>query len=95
MIICIFSIIFRGFSGVYRPTTVPEVYIDISKVQELTTYSLKENSLTLGAGLSLNKTMRIFYDVSSKNQQFSYLSKIADHIDLVANVPVRNVNAAI
>ncbi|KAJ8952858.1 hypothetical protein NQ314_007464 [Rhamnusium bicolor] len=35
--------------------------------------------------------MDIFTSISQENTNFSYLSSIAKHIDLVANVPVRNI----
>lgn len=71
---------------------MPDIFIDISKVLELTSYTLTDDTLTFGATLSLNDVKQLFYDTAKKNpKMFSYLSQMADHIDLVANVPVRNV----
>lgn len=83
------SIVF--FLGVYKPISISDFYIDVSKVEELRSYSLNDDSLTLGANLSLTKSMQCFNDIA-KNNKFSYLKKLADHIDLVANVPIRNVS---
>lgn len=41
--------------------------------------------------MSLTETMNLFYELAGKNPKFSYLKKLADHIDVIANVPVRNV----
>ncbi|KAJ8952860.1 hypothetical protein NQ314_007466 [Rhamnusium bicolor] len=76
--------------GIYR-TPAPDIYIDVTSVDELTTYSLNGNSLVLGANLTLTKIMDIFTSISQENVNFAYLSSIAKHIDLVANVPVRNI----
>lgn len=78
--------------GVYPPTQPSDVYIDISKVDELTTYSVNDKTLILGANLNLTATMKCFKKTAIENPNFSYLSKLADHLDLVANVPVRNVS---
>ncbi|KAF2906096.1 hypothetical protein ILUMI_00078 [Ignelater luminosus] len=40
--------------------------------------------------MSLTDAMALFYQLSKENSKFSYLEKLGDHIDLIANVPVRN-----
>lgn len=40
--------------------------------------------------MSLNKTISVFNKIAN-DPTFSYLKKMADHIDLVAHVAVRNV----
>lgn len=77
--------------GIYPRTEPFDVYIDISKVTELINYTLINNQLTLGGNMNLNAVMACLRKVAAENKGFSYLSKLADHIDLVANVPVRNV----
>ncbi|XP_065224600.1 uncharacterized protein LOC135848592 [Planococcus citri] len=77
--------------GAYR-TEPQDIYIDINGVYELHDYSLNSENLILGANISLNQTMKVMHEVASKNpKQFGYLKKLANHIDLIANVPVRNV----
>lgn len=78
--------------GVYRETTTPDVYVDITQVFELTTIMVKTDSLILGANISLTQVMDIFDHVSSKNPGFKYLKQMREHLNLIANVPVRNVN---
>ncbi|XP_030746527.1 xanthine dehydrogenase-like isoform X2 [Sitophilus oryzae] len=77
--------------GVYWPNSFPEVNIDITSVGELTSSSVSDDSVILGANCSLTFTIQKFQEIASQKAQFSYLSKMADHIDLVAHVPVRNI----
>lgn len=44
--------------------------------------------------MSLTETMELFYKIGGENKSFSYLTGMADHIDLIASVPVRNVSAS-
>ncbi|EFA13013.1 xanthine dehydrogenase/oxidase [Tribolium castaneum] len=78
--------------GVFKSygTTVC-VYIDVNSVPELKVQEVKDTTFVLGAGTSLTTAMELFNQVGDKNSQFSYLKQLANHIDLVANVPVRNV----
>ncbi|CAH1116797.1 unnamed protein product [Phaedon cochleariae] len=76
--------------GVYHLTILPEVYIDITSVKELTHYSVNKDTLVLGANLTLSKTMDLFEELS-KQEAFHYLSVMRDHLDLVATIPVRNI----
>nr|XP_018909623.1 PREDICTED: xanthine dehydrogenase-like [Bemisia tabaci] len=76
--------------GAYR-TGDFDYYIDINSVAELSDWILQDNALILGSNITLTKTMNIFERISQKYPRFSYLKVFADHIDLVANVPIRNV----
>ncbi|KAJ8925555.1 hypothetical protein NQ315_009395 [Exocentrus adspersus] len=77
--------------GVYRSTTTPDLYIDVSEVTELTTYSATSTKLSVGGNFTLNNAINVFKEVAAGNANFAYLSTIAKHISLVANVPVRNI----
>lgn len=79
------------FVGVYK-LPEPKVYIDVIDVKELTTYELTDEKLVLGGDMSLTITMELFYKLSGSNSKFAHLKTMADHIDLIANVPVRNVS---
>jgi xanthine dehydrogenase/oxidase len=68
------------------------LYIDISSVAELTTKEFDGKSLVLGANTTLTEAIEIFTQIAKDNPNFAYLKLMADHIDLIANVPVRNVN---
>ncbi|CAG9770996.1 unnamed protein product [Ceutorhynchus assimilis] len=77
--------------GVVWRTSFPQTYIDITSVDQLLGHTLSDNSLTLGANVTLTDAIDIFEEAAKKYPSFSYLSRAADHIDLVANVPVRNI----
>lgn len=86
------SIIFHFLTtGVYR-TEPKNIYIDINEVKELHDYSLTSNNLILGANMSLTRTMQVMNKAAAKNpNNFGYLKQLSSHIDLIANVPIRNV----
>ncbi|CAH2090112.1 unnamed protein product [Euphydryas editha] len=75
--------------GVYPVAREPRVFIDIASISALKDVLIDEN-LVLGAGLSLNETMAIFQNYM-KNDDFSYLKQLYDHLELVANIPVKNI----
>ena len=67
------------------------LYIDITAVPELQARSAQNDVCVLGANNTLTNTIEFFYEVAKKFTGFAYLEAVADHISLVANVPVRNV----
>ncbi|XP_001688833.2 uncharacterized protein LOC5667145 [Anopheles gambiae] len=75
--------------GVYRRSDGIQVFIDINAVQELRTSSVG-SSLTVGAGTSLTELMDLLTNTAKQNNNFSYFEHMVRHIDLIANVPVRN-----
>lgn len=77
--------------GVFRRSDDIQVFIDINRVAELHNYSVSNTELIIGANVNLTETMKILVETSKKNAAFKYCEDIASHIDLVANVPVRNV----
>lgn len=79
----------RFVTGIYR-LKVPDMYIDINDIPELHHISKNNDFLTVGSNISLTVAMETFINYS-KEQNFHYLRHLADHIDLIASVPVRNV----
>jgi len=67
------------------------VYIDVGDVAELKSLTTEPN-LVLGGNMSLTEAMDTFYRISKENARYKYTKVLADHIDLIANVPVRNVS---
>jgi hypothetical protein len=67
------------------------VYIDVGDVAELKSL-MTEPNLVLGGNMSLTEAMDTFYRISAENAGYKYTKALADHIDLIANVPVRNVS---
>ncbi|KAL4715641.1 hypothetical protein ACJJTC_006220 [Scirpophaga incertulas] len=68
----------------------PRILIDISKVQEIKGYYLDQN-LVVGAGTTLTDLIEIFALVYKQHEEFAYLEKLNEHLDLVAHIPVRNI----
>lgn len=75
--------------GVYRRAEHISLFIDINSVAELRSHVLTADSLTIGANVNLTETMAIL-EKASKSAGFEYVSHVMHHIDLIANVPVRN-----
>lgn len=78
--------------GVHPFVNVPQVYLDITDVADLATHWVLNDSLTLGANTTLANAIKLFHDTAKSNKKFLYLTKVADHISLIANTPVRNVS---
>jgi hypothetical protein len=69
----------------------PQIYIDVQDIPELKSYST-EPALMLGGNMSLTDCINLFKSLSKKKSSYAYTSVLASHIDLIANVPVRNVS---
>ncbi|XP_066250724.1 xanthine dehydrogenase-like isoform X1 [Euwallacea similis] len=79
--------------GVFWLTSYPKLYICISDIDELNEVKVSEDSLILGACVSLTRTMEVFRQASKDYPKFKHLEQAANHIDLIANVPVRNIGS--
>ncbi len=66
------------------------MFIDVSGVEKLRSYSIG-SEIVLGGNVSLTETMDILTNASNKSG-FEYTKHLSQHIDLIANVPVRNVS---
>lgn len=76
--------------GVYRRDRNIEVFIDIVGIVELRSHSIVDKTaVIIGGNVSLTETMDILIKASSK-PDFEYCKHLMKHIDLIANVPVRN-----
>lgn len=67
--------------------------IDVTHVPELRRNDMDQN-LRVGAALTMTELMDIFKATADKDG-FSYLTKLYDHVDLVAHIPLRNVSVSI
>lgn len=76
--------------GVYRRSSDLKVFIDVSSIDELRSHKVNADSLELGGGVTLTEVMEIFTKLSKENKNFEYLGELVKHIDIIANVPVRN-----
>lgn len=76
----------------YRIEKEPEVYIDVNGLAELHGSDVNGDGIKLGANINLTEAMELFYKLAKDQPgQYTYCRTMADHIDLIANVPVRNV----
>lgn len=80
-----------SYSGVYRRQDNLQTFIDISGVEKLRSHSFIESELVLGGNVTLTETMEILNKASNQSG-FEYCKHLVHHIDLIANVPVRNVS---
>ncbi|XP_063625275.1 xanthine dehydrogenase/oxidase-like [Cydia splendana] len=78
--------------GAFPILEYPRVLIDICCVDELKGYHLDQN-LVLGAGCTLNDTIEIFKKLAATEDNFWYLQKLQEHLQLVAHIPVRNLGS--
>lgn len=74
----------------YRRNPDLQVLIDINGIHELRTHSIADEELIIGGAVNLSETMDILRE-ASKKPGFEYCIHLMKHIDLVANVGVRNV----
>ncbi|XP_039280868.1 xanthine dehydrogenase/oxidase isoform X1 [Nilaparvata lugens] len=78
--------------GLYKSDPQPNWYIDISRVRSLKQFVLTNDYIKLGASTTLAEAIKHFRHAANRNPlKFSYGNIIADHIDHVATVPVRNI----
>jgi xanthine dehydrogenase/oxidase len=77
-------------TGIYKEDGPYKIFIDIKNVPELYMVYESSDKLILGANLSLSQLIDIFTNMSTK-AGFEYLSVLARHIGVVANVAVRNI----
>lgn len=85
----LFSLSF-SFTGVYRRSDDIKTFIDITGVQELHRHQMTKDGLVISANVSLTELMDILTQ-TAKTIGFQYVTELVNHIDLIANVPVRNV----
>lgn len=78
--------------GVYRRSENISVFIDIKSIPELHIIKADESSLSFGGNVSLSELMDTLRGAATKCDKYTYGIEMAKHIDLVATVPVRNVN---
>ena len=82
--------IFHQILGAYPIQDYPSKLIDIHHINELRNCEYNEN-LEVGAGLTMTELMDIL-KTGAEQEGFEYLTKLYDHMDLVAHIPLRNVS---
>lgn len=67
------------------------MYIDVNDVLELRKIKTEKSLITLGANVTLTMA-KTFFENYKDTPGFNYLKQMADHLDLVASIPIRNVS---
>ncbi|XP_018402593.1 PREDICTED: xanthine dehydrogenase-like [Cyphomyrmex costatus] len=75
--------------GVYR-SNKKDMYIDINNIPDMSNITKTDSTLVLGGNVTLTIALQTFQKYSTESG-FKYLSQLADHIEMIANVPVRNI----
>ncbi|XP_034939273.1 xanthine dehydrogenase 1-like [Chelonus insularis] len=75
--------------GVYRSEQV-QIYIDVNDITDLHRVEKDDKNLTFGGNVTLSVAKHTLKKYS-KEPGFQHLQYMANHIDLIANVPVRNI----
>ncbi|XP_068627626.1 aldehyde oxidase 1-like [Battus philenor] len=75
--------------GAYPIYQYPRVLIDVSMINDLKGVIIDQN-LIIGAGTTITEVMEIFQE-QAKQDYFSYLQQLYEHLTLVAHIPVRNL----
>ncbi|KAG5332878.1 XDH dehydrogenase, partial [Acromyrmex heyeri] len=75
--------------GVYR-SSIKDIYIDINYIPDLHNIEKTDSALVLGGGVTLTIALQTFQNYSN-HIGFKYLSQLAQYVEMIANVPVRNI----
>lgn len=68
-----------------------QVFIDVNAVYDLHSSPMSATELKLGGNVNISEAMRVLYK-AAKQRGFEYCEQLANHMDKVANVGVRNVS---
>ncbi|XP_011302811.1 indole-3-acetaldehyde oxidase-like [Fopius arisanus] len=74
--------------GVYR-LEKPEIYIDLNDISDLRRVEKTAENLIFGGNVTLSTVKNTFIEFCEESG-FHHLRQMADHVDLIASVPVRN-----
>lgn len=77
--------------GVFGRNTDVQVFIDVNDVVELRSHLVTDDNLIIGAGITITDAIAIMRR-TAKMDGFSYLQRLAAHLELIGNVAVRNVS---
>ncbi|CAG7828319.1 unnamed protein product [Allacma fusca] len=79
-------------TGVFKNDGPYKGFIDIINVAELGAETVDSTGVTLGANVTLTHTLQFLKRIArSQMEGFSYALPMSQHINRIANVPVRNV----
>jgi xanthine dehydrogenase/oxidase len=76
-----------GYVYAYRPY---DVYVDINQIGHLNQIS-KDSQLIIGGGINLTVMQETLSSIGSTNPDYWYAVTLAEHIEKIGSVSVRNV----
>jgi xanthine dehydrogenase/oxidase len=76
-----------GYVYVYRPY---DVYVDINQIGHLNQIS-EDSQLIIGGGINLTVMQETLSSIGSTNPDYWYAVTLAEHIEKIGSVSVRNV----
>lgn len=77
--------------GVYKRQGPFDCFVNLKNVKELNQVNVTDDSLIIGANITLTRLQQIFHDTSSSNNKFLHLFKMADCLNRIGNIHIRNV----
>ncbi|XP_018304049.1 xanthine dehydrogenase/oxidase-like [Mycetomoellerius zeteki] len=77
--------------GVYR-SSKKDICIDINDIPDLRNIQITKDYLVLGGNVTITMAIQTFQKYSTE-PNFKYLSQLAEHVEKIANVPVRNIGS--
>ncbi|XP_018363392.1 PREDICTED: xanthine dehydrogenase/oxidase-like [Trachymyrmex cornetzi] len=77
--------------GVYR-SSKKDIYIDINDISELRNIQITKDYLVLGGNVTITMAIQTLQKYSTE-PKFRYLRQLAEHVEKIANVPVRNIGS--
>lgn len=78
--------------GVYRRDADVKRFIHVGDVEELRRKEVTTAGIELGGNVSLTEFIEYLSEVAAQKSEYAYCKELVSHVDLIANVPVRNVS---
>ncbi|XP_046441655.1 indole-3-acetaldehyde oxidase-like isoform X1 [Daphnia pulex] len=79
-------------TGVYKEDGPYDVYVDINQIGDLYQIS-KDSPLIFGGGINLTVMQETLSSIGSTNPDYWYAVNLAEHIEKIGSVPVRNAGS--
>lgn len=77
-------------TGIFKNEGGFKKFIDINGIPELKAVSVRENEIVFGGGVTLTQLINLLKENQDK-KGFEYGQRVAEHLERVANISVRNV----
>lgn len=78
------------YLGVYKGDGPYEAFVSLGQITELKNWTVDSTGITVGAGVTISETIAILNSTSAQ-EVVKFSTKVASHMERIANLPVRNV----